>query len=208
MRAELAGLVLAGGQSSRFGGDKALATLGERSLLERAIEVLQPLTTDIAISAVPGSATQALARRLGVCVLLDRPGLVQGPLLGILAGLQWSEKSGAQWMISLPCDVASLPANTFPRLLMAAAEADGAYAMTAQGPQSLCAVWPVKKRRVLEEILLAGAHPPVREAAELMGAKACLFEEEGAFLNINTRDDLRAAEKRLRPRVSEAGRNG
>jgi len=35
------GAVLAGGQSSRFGSDKALAALGGRTLLERAVASLE-----------------------------------------------------------------------------------------------------------------------------------------------------------------------
>jgi molybdopterin-guanine dinucleotide biosynthesis protein A len=207
MSAKLSGLILAGGKSSRFGGDKALAALDGRSLLLRASDTLKPLTLDVAISAAPDSAAAAEGRHLGRPVLADRPGLTQGPLLGILAGLEWSRGLGTEWMLSLPCDVVSLPPDTFPRLLPAAAKANGAYAVTADGPQSLCAVWPVSGGKVLEEILLAGSHPPVHEAARRMGAEPLLFEERDVFLNINTKADLRAAEKSFR-QTGEAGRGG
>jgi molybdopterin-guanine dinucleotide biosynthesis protein A len=193
------GLVLAGGKSSRFGCDKALALLGGRSLLERAADTLSPWAAKIAISAPSGSAAEVEAHRLAFSVLSDRTGPVRGPLAGILAGLEWSANRDAKWMISLPCDVVTLPAETFSRLLAAATKANGAYAVTADGPQSLCAVWPVKGRDALETILNTGVHPPVRDVIDLMGAAPVYFDKDSIFLNINTQDDLVAAEMALSP---------
>jgi molybdenum cofactor guanylyltransferase len=191
------GLVLAGGRSSRFGSDKALAVLGGRSLLERATSALEPWASQIAISAAPGSSAKAEALRLGFPALSDRTGLVLGPLAGILAGLEWSASIDANWMISIPCDVVSLPVDTFSRLLANIDKANGAYAVTADGPQSLCAVWPVDSKQTLETILTDGAHPPVCDLLDLIGAAPVYFEENGSFLNINTIDDLIAAENTL-----------
>jgi molybdenum cofactor guanylyltransferase len=196
MGENITGLILAGGKSSRFGSDKALAFLGGRSLLERATSALRPWTSEIAISAASASPAEAEAHRLGFAVVPDRAGLVGGPLAGILAGLEWSARLHVKWMISLPCDVVSLPADVFPRLL-AAAGANGAYAVTTQGPQSLCAVWPMGGKNVLESVLVSGTHPPVRDIANLMGAAPVHFDEDGSFLNVNTKDDLAAAERAL-----------
>jgi molybdopterin-guanine dinucleotide biosynthesis protein A len=191
------GLVLAGGRSSRFGADKALAPLRGCSLLERAVQTLTPSTSDIAVNAQPGSGAEADARRQGLSVVHDQAGLPRGPLAGIVAGLEWSRSLEAQWMISLPCDVVSVPSYALESLIAAAGKANGAYVVTAQGPQSLCAVWPVENKEALEAALITGMHPPVRDILRLMGASAISFDEAGAFLNINTKDDLLAAEKAL-----------
>ena len=119
------------------------------------------------------------------------------PLAGILAGLEWSAGLDVKWMISLPCDVVSLPADAFPRLLAAAIMSNGAYAVTEQGPQSLCAVWPVEGKNVLEAVLNSGTHPPVRDIAKQLGASPVYFDGDGSFLNVNTKDDLAAAERAL-----------
>lgn len=197
MTAIATGLVLAGGRSSRFGSDKALAPLGGRSLLERAVQTLAPSVSDIAVNARPQSAAEADARRLGFSVLHDRQGLSRGPLAGIVSGLEWSGSLEAEWMISLPCDVVSVPSYAMERLIAAAGKANGAYAVTSDGPQSLCAVWPVESKNALEAALITGMHPPVRDMLKLMGAAAVSFDEAGAFFNINTQDDLLAAEKAL-----------
>ncbi|HKD46478.1 MAG TPA: molybdenum cofactor guanylyltransferase [Rhizomicrobium sp.] len=192
-----AGLILAGGRSRRFGGDKALAPLDGRSLLERAADALRPWASHVAVSASVETAAGAAAHRLGLPVLSDRAGLAHGPLAGILAGLEWSNVLNANWMISLPCDVVLLPADTFSRLLGAVTKANSAYAVTAQGPHTLCAVWSVESKDVLEAVLAAGVHPPVRDILKLLGAAPVLFEESGSFLNINTKRDLLAAERAL-----------
>jgi len=197
MSAIVAGLILAGGKSRRFGGDKALAPLDGRSLLERAAEALRPWASHVAVSASKETAVGATAHRLGLPVLSDREGLARGPLAGILAGLEWSTILNAKWLISLPCDVALLPADTFSRLLEVVAKANGAYAVTARGPHSLCAVWSVESKDVLEAILATGVHPPVRDILKLLGAAPVYFEQSGIFLNINTKRDLLAAEKAL-----------
>jgi molybdenum cofactor guanylyltransferase len=208
MAENITGLTLAGGKSSRFGGDKAVALLGGRSLLERATSALRPWASEIAVSAAPRSPAEAEAHRLGFAVVSDRTGLVSGPLAGILAGLEWSARLHVKWMISLPCDVVSLPADAFPRLLAAATGASGAYAVTTQGPQSLCAVWPVEGKNVLESVLVSGTHPPVRDVANLIGATPVHFDGDGSFLNVNTKDDLAAAERNLRPNRNERARGG
>jgi len=201
MRANITGLIVAGGHSSRFGGEKALAKLGGHSLLERAAEALNPHVSDIAVSARAESATEAAARSLGFCAVSDRPGLAKGPLAGILAGLEWSKRLGAQWMASLPCDVVAIREDAFPRLLAAADKAKGAYggayAVTPDGPQSLCAIWPVEGRDKLEAVLKSGTHPAVHHILDLMGATPVPFEGANIFLNINTKTDLLAAEKAL-----------
>src|SRR5258706_13654200 len=81
----LAGLVLAGGRSSRFGAEKAVQVLAGVTLLERALGVLDAVCMVVAVSAAPGLA-KASATRLGRTVLADDPGHVNGPLAGRSAG--------------------------------------------------------------------------------------------------------------------------
>ena len=61
----VAGMVVAGGLSTRFGGEKAAALLDGQSLLTWAARRLQASCRDVAVNARPGTETEALARALG-----------------------------------------------------------------------------------------------------------------------------------------------
>ena len=183
---DLAGLVLSGGRSSRFGGEKAAALLDGRPLLLWAVRRLQPVCAEIAVSARPGGEAEALAGALPV--LHDRAGDPEGPLAGVRAGLDWARGLGARALAVSPCDAPLLPGDLFQRL--AAAGPGAAVAETADGIQSLCAVWPVSALPVLEAALAGGAHPPVWRLLQEIGAARVRFDDAEAFANLNTREDL------------------
>src|SRR5258706_10081664 len=103
----LAGLVLAGGRSSRFGAEKAVQVVAGVTLLERALGVLDAVCMVVAVSAAPGLA-QASATRLGRTVLADDPGHVSGPLAGVSAGPTWALAQGYSPLVTPPCDTPPL----------------------------------------------------------------------------------------------------
>jgi len=88
----IAGLVLAGGQSRRFGSEKAVVRLDDRTLLEWALEALRGDCDALAISAPTGSGAAVIARDLGLRVLADDPAHPDGPLAGVAAGLRASPR--------------------------------------------------------------------------------------------------------------------
>jgi molybdopterin-guanine dinucleotide biosynthesis protein A len=184
---DLAGLVLSGGRSTRFGGEKAAALLGGKPLLTWAVERLGRVCSDVAVSARPGSEAEALAGPLPV--VHDRLGDPDGPLAGIRAGLQWARDIGAVVLAVSPCDAPLLPPDLFARLI---AEADGGAAVAEAGGlvQSLCSVWPVSALPALEASIADGRHPPVWKLLEQLGAVRVPFDDAEAFANINTREDL------------------
>lgn len=193
--AESAGLVLAAGRARRFGADKALAVLAGRTLLERACDVLGQVTPHLAISLRPGSDAEALAARLGLTAVYDA--LEIGPLAGVASGLQWAK--AATWLLTLPCDTALVPEGAYERLLAAARKAGAAYALTPDGAQSLCAVWPTAFAPRLAAMLAEGRHPSVLAVLAELNAEPVRFEE--GFVNVNTREDLAAAEAAWRAKA-------
>jgi molybdenum cofactor guanylyltransferase len=198
----VAGLVLAGGRSVRFGGEKAAATLHGRPLLLWAVRRLRKTCPKVAISVRKDTAAEALAKADGLPTLYDVPGDAAGPLSGVKAGLTWAHDIGARQLAVSPCDAPLLPDDLFARLLDEA-EGGAAMAETVEGRQPLCAVWPVSALSYVSAALRGGAHPPTWQVLESLGARKVRFDPPEAFANLNTRDDLAAVEARQEKLLSE-----
>ena len=192
---DVAGMVVAGGRSSRFGGEKAAALLGGRPLVSWAVQRLQRACRDVAVNARAGTETEALALAQGLEVLHDLPGDPDGPLAGVKAGLFWAAARGARALAVSPCDAPLLPGDLYVRLIEEAGEG-AAMAVTRDGRQPMCAVWPVSALAFLTEALAGGAHPPTWRTLETLGVRQVLVEPAEAFANVNTREDLEMAERR------------
>lgn len=192
----VAGVVLAGGRSVRFGGEKAAAQLAGRPLLMWAVERLKGSCGAVAVNARPGTEAEALARAAGLTILHDAAGDAAGPLAGVKAGLAWAQSLGARSLAVSPCDAPLLPGDLFARLI-AAAGAGAAMAETSDGRQPLCAVWPVGALSAVVAALAGGAHPPTWRVLESVGARHVHFEPPEAFANLNTRADLEAVAARV-----------
>jgi molybdopterin-guanine dinucleotide biosynthesis protein A len=187
------GLVIAGGRSVRFGGEKAVALLDGRPLLQWAAERLKSVCADVAINVRAGTEAESVAQALGLPTLYDAPGDAAGPLAGVKAGLLWAEQHGARALAVSPCDAPLLPDDLYARLVASAGDG-AAMAETAEGRQPLCALWPIAALPIVCEALAGGAHPPTWQLLEGLGAKKVLFERPEAFANVNTREDLAAVE--------------
>jgi molybdopterin-guanine dinucleotide biosynthesis protein A len=79
----LGAIVLAGGRSSRFGRDKLAEPFGGRPLLERAIDAVGRVATDVVVVAAPAGIR---AVPPGV-VLVHDADAHEGPLAGLASGL-------------------------------------------------------------------------------------------------------------------------
>ena len=190
------GVVIAGGRSVRFGGEKAVAGLAGKPLLMWAATRLARSCPVVAINARPDTEAEALSRAEGLTVLHDMPGDAAGPLSGVKVGLQWARDLGASAIAVSPCDVPLLPEDVFTRLIQEAGRG-AAMAETSEGHQPQCAVWPVSALPKLTAALAAGAHPPTWRMLENIGAVRVRFPTPEAFANINTREDLAALAGRL-----------
>jgi molybdopterin-guanine dinucleotide biosynthesis protein A len=105
-REDAAGFILAGGQSSRMGSDKALVPLQGRPLLAIALDALRA-----GIPAAIAGAQSDLS--VYAPVIEDKhPGL--GPLSGIHAALS---ASSAAWNLFLPVDMPLMPPSLLRLLL-------------------------------------------------------------------------------------------
>ncbi|WP_417259857.1 molybdenum cofactor guanylyltransferase MobA [Celeribacter sp.] len=194
----IAGLILAGGQALRMGGgDKAFVTLGGTTLLQRSIATLSAQCDALAISANGDPARYA---EHDLPVLPDTLPQRQGPLAGILAGMEWAAQLGVDQLFTAPVDTPFLPADVVARLAAHAGDVGLAIAASPVDDQRrlhpVVGVWPVRLAAALRDTLSHGERR-VGRFAQANGAVVVPFDGDDArdpFFNINTPDDLAAAQ--------------
>lgn len=193
-----AGQVLAGGRSTRFGGEKAVALLRRKPLMGWCAEALGGLCPTVAINARSGSGAAALARELGFEIVADDPAHPAGPLAGVAAGLKWAGAQGFDGLVTLPCDTPLVGGDELTRLIAALGNSPAAYAVANGRAQGLCAAWRTSLAAALNARLADGDHPAVHRWLDEIGAAPVRFADDARFRNINTREDLAAVDD-IRP---------
>ncbi|EAR50377.1 molybdopterin-guanine dinucleotide biosynthesis protein A [Oceanicola granulosus HTCC2516] len=195
MRAPV-GVILAGGLATRMGGgDKGRLPLGGGTILGHVIARLSPQVDALALNA---NGDPARFADLALPVLPDGIDGHPGPLAGVLAGLDWAAGRGASHVVSAAADTPFLPCDLVPRLLLAADDAGAPIALAASpgGRQPTFGLWPVALRDDLRAALGAGVRKVV-QWTDRHGAATARFPDDAAFFNVNTPDDLAAAEAML-----------
>ena len=207
---DAAGFVLAGGQSSRMGRDKALLPFAGEPLIAHAVSTLHEAGLPVAIAGAASSARTSLAAYAPV-VDDSEPGL--GPLAGICAALATASKSFA---VFLPVDLPLLPPSLIEYLLHHARITG--HAVTVPSINGFIQIFPaVLERSALPELqneLHSGqrgcfsafqaaaaslGQPIATLAVELLAQSGQVSHPLGLppvrwFLNVNTLQDLHRAE--------------
>jgi len=155
----LFGAVLCGGKSLRMGADKAVLTVGGRSLLARAAQELERICDEVVLA----SGERPRYGELGLMCVLDRR-VDGGPLAGLEAALfhaaECARNRGASgaFVAALACDMPRVPAALFSALLerARAAQADVALVSSAVGLEPLAALYSTKALPALTRALDAG----------------------------------------------------
>ncbi len=179
------------------GGLKGLAKLGGRPLLAHAAARAGPQVARLAVNA---NAPAEEFAWLGLPVLPDPVDGFVGPLAGVLAGMVWARESGCEWVASFPCDAPFFPATLVREL---AAEMDRADIVTAASGgrrHPVFALWAVRLADDLHRALTEeGLRKVDRWTARhrMADVEFPVASEGDPFFNINTPEDLAAAEARL-----------
>jgi len=198
------GVILAGGLSRRMGGgDKSLLLLDNNTILQHVIDRLTPQVSAVALNV---NGDPARFADYGLPVIADSIDGFAGPLAGVLAGLDWAAKQGADQIVTAAADTPFFPLDLATRLADAARDCRVglALAMTQEPARGLCrhptfGLWPVALREDLRAALAAGTRKVVAWTDGHNGANA-LFENtlQDPFFNVNTPDDLRVAQNLLK----------
>ena len=114
---DILGMVLAGGKNRRMGHEaKWQLPLANKPMIEHILERFSPQLDTIIIN---GSDT-SLVQYQHTVVPDSFVGVTnesQGPLAGLLAGLEYAQAHGYSWLISCPCDSPFLPLDYVRQLV-------------------------------------------------------------------------------------------
>jgi molybdopterin-guanine dinucleotide biosynthesis protein A len=194
------GVIMAGGVSRRLGKNKALERIGGGTLIERVIDSIVPLTTEVLV--VVAQPEQAAAFRLppAVRVVSDRyPG--KGSLGGIFTGL---DASTEPWSLVVACDMPFLNGELLRHLMGESSNVDAVVPLLGGQPEPLHALYSKACLTPMERMVRAGD----LKIAPLFEAVRVRYVDEGtidridprhlSFFNINTQADLQEAMRLLR----------
>lgn len=190
------GVILAGGQSRRYGANKAFATLAGMRLIDHVIARAAPQVDGLLISAGeddPRFATFGLP--VVTDDMHDSDGGQAGPLAGVMAALDWmaDHEPDAGWLVTFSVDTPLLPLDLVTRLRDAAErhEAVMACSRSAGRLHPLLALWSPCLRDDVRAALQRGERAAHRLVERLGGAVVDFPTEPfDPFANVNTPADL------------------
>lgn len=152
-REEVLGVILAGGANRRYGSHKALARIGDRTILDRTVEVLSPVADRVGI--VANEPEPYL--HMGLPVRPDlQPGL--GVLGGILTAVHWAREQGAAAAMVVGCDMPFLPSSLIGWIARKATR-DLVVLPASEGPRGfepLCGAYGTATAGAIERALERG----------------------------------------------------
>jgi len=210
---DVTGLVLAGGRSTRFGDvteNKAVATFGERTLLERAVDVLAAATGQPPVIAVHAADQRERSARVlsgrEVTFALDDPAF-DGPLAGVFGG---SPAVDSPWVFCCGCDMPLLSPDGIRWLVSCRRnESDASAALALQHPDGTVEPLHTLYRRSAVECarerlprsagpraLLAALDPVRAISVDAVPTEIPLRE---SLTNVNTRAALEEVSRQIAP---------
>jgi molybdopterin-guanine dinucleotide biosynthesis protein A len=184
---DITGVILAGGRGSRLGGvDKGLVPLHGRPLIEYAIDALRPQVASLLISA---NRNQDVYASYGYPVIADVMGDYDGPLAGMLSAMR---AAGTAYILTMPCDAPSIPAD-LARRLADALVSENAVASTVSLQGRLQPVFALLRCTLagdLENCLKQGERGAGEWLRRHEAVQVDFSNEAEVFANINTPEEL------------------
>ena len=192
MIADCTALVLAGGESCRMGGDKTQLMLGERTLLQSVIAVVQPLFDRLLVSVRNYRPDIAAPQ---VCDAYAGA----GPLAGLCAGLAHADSA---WLFAVAADMPFVQAALIERLAQQRGDCQAVVPLVHGHPQPLAAFYAASCLDPLLAILRGSGKRSLRHALEALNVRyvderELLAVDPGlrSFFDLDTPQDLAVARK-------------
>ena len=194
-------VVLAGGQSKRFGEDKNQAKLGNLTLLEH---VLAKVTKKFEKILIISNQNLNIKTLNSITIISDCIQGNLGPLVGVLTAMKWIRKNNKQyqWIATFPCDTPFFDTSIIEKYKskINLNESLLYFVKSNQKRHNIFGLWSVKLMDTLENDLVNNNFRKVEEWADKIGVKIINIKNDkfDSFFNINTKTDLEEANKLLK----------
>ena len=194
------GVVLAGGKSKRFGDDKTTAKLGNKSLLDHTIEKIEKKFDEILIIS---NNEKHISIKKNVFSTKDLIEGHLGPLVGVLSAMEWIKKNkkNYNWIATFPCDTPFFDENLVDKIMNCPKNSSKKLFFLKSGNRrhNIFGLWSLELKDILLEDINNG-HRKVEEWANKVGSEIIEINDENDynFLNINTKEDLEKAKKKIK----------
>ena len=193
------GIILAGGKSSRFGEDKSIAKLGDKTLLDHTINKIEKEFTEILVIS---NNKEFNFKNNKIHVVEDCIEGQLGPLVGILTAMKWVKKNNKnyKWIASFPCDTPFFDMKFISELKTKIKETSKKliFLNSDKKRHNIFGLWSVDLIETLEEDIKNGFRK-VEIWADKIGYENINIntKEFDMFLNINTKEDLKKAKENI-----------
>ena len=189
-------VILAGGQSRRFGGGyKTLYTFNKISILDRIIQNFKKLEVEIVLNA---NSNEDQFLKTGLHLIKDELENFQGPLAGICSSMKWvlENRKNIEWIFTSPSDTPFLNKNLVNKFLSTDYnnKTKIVIAKSSNKTHPVIGFWHISLIKSLEEFL-AKENRKIMHWVEGQNYEILNFENKNNFFNINTKADLEEAIK-------------
>ena len=189
-------VILAGGQSRRFGGGyKTLYTFNKMSILDRIIQNFKKLEVEIVLNA---NSNEDQFLKTGLHLIKDELENFQGPLAGIYSSMKWvlENRKNIEWIFTSPSDTPFLNKNLVNKFLSTNYnnKTKIVIAKSSNKTHPVIGFWHISLIKSLEEFL-AKENRKIMHWVEGQNYEILNFENKNNFFNINTKADLEEAIK-------------
>ena len=188
-------VILAGGKGRRMGGkEKGLINLLDRPLISYVLEKVSGKAAPIALNI---NTNFEKFKNFGYEILEDPLKGHLGPLVGILASLNWAKNIRQKWVLTLPCDTPFLPQNLIESLLKVKNEnpdLDLVVAKSRGFNHPVIALWKTDNNLILKKAIEEGIRKIDIFTSQLKTAHVNFDEidesKSDPFTNLNSPKDL------------------
>ena len=193
------GTVLAGGKSQRFGEDKSQVKLDGKLLIDFILSEIVDEFKEILIVTNNQIAFQK-SKKISTTKDFKKG---QGPLGGVLSAMKWAKEknSNYKWISTFPVDTPFFKKEILKKFLseINIKESKLFFIKSNNTRHNIFGMWSIDLMKKLEEDLNKG-HKKVETWANSIGVKIINMEfmYEDPFFNINTKDDLEIAKKKIK----------